>query len=271
MTAVLLGGAAMAIAPLASAAGPTWKSTPNGCGTSVTTGYVTGCNPNQGVFNDTGSVWSQVGSVTADFITEDDAGRPWVVGDKGIIYRWNPAMDAWDLIDQSKAWSTVAVGNLNNSFALWATTTSGQIWANDTELGGHSPNWTQIAGSGSKVALFQETVLCSNRGSIVSIQVPFVIDAYHNIFEYGFQNSGSCIAGSACNQGCFHQVSGAAVDISSDIVLGTDNNIYQWMNGTWDFLIGTTPLGYPTTHIGGVGQNPWAIDSHGFIYEVGPL
>jgi hypothetical protein len=273
MAAVSLAGAATAIAPAAWAQ---WIEYPTGCATSVTPGFVTGCGSakDQPVYETTnnGTSWAQKGTVRGDFVTQSvdgTGGFPWLVTSGGAIYHWNNRTNDFTVFDDSKAWATVAVGS--GPYDHWATTTDGRIFVLAPVAGG-LPQWEQVPGSATKVALFEQTVQCTDdTGSLAQIHVPVVINALHQIFMYRFTSVGSCVAGSGCSQGCFQQITGTAIDISTDEALMLpDYAIYFWgctkVGCGWVSSIGSTPGG-PTTHIGTIkNAETWAINSKGSIF-----
>jgi hypothetical protein len=190
-----------------------------GYATAVASGWVIGCDPpdpsgkGRRIYRwDGGSQnWSSVPGL-ATSITVDLNGVPWVVNGLGQIFKWNgSAFARFPLANDSFVASSVASGSKDNE--TWAIRKSDStIW------NWNGSAWIQTAGNASKIALFSHLDACGDH-------LPWIINASQKISQYTHQPG--------CAPGQFGQVNGAALDMSTDYVLGADGVVYSWTNGTW--------------------------------------
>ncbi len=241
------------IVPTAAFAQETWSEYPTSdCATSVAPNWVIGCQTNPSyrqVYENSGGTFNAISGAYAVAITADFTGNPWVVNDAGTIYNWTGSTFA--TFDSSKTWVKVAVGSPTTAGDIWAIDSSGQIWSNSGTATSKGA-WTPIYGAfGTKIALFSETHSCFG----ATTHVAWVINSANNVYQY--------------NCASFSQFPGAAgIDITTDLVLGTNSWVYNYNGSTFVALL--SPPSGGLTSIGGNNGGSgsiWAINSSGNIFS----
>jgi hypothetical protein len=215
------------------------------------------------ILNDSGG-WS-----AGTFITNDIYNQLWMVDSTGAVYYgaytgdvyiyggtapYGKPAAAWQALDMGQViglnvgpFKTVAAGDpYFNADEVWGTDSNGNVYMWTGHVGGDGTGgplangyWFQapaVPNGAAKVGVFAEM---ETKGTC-NIHTPWAIDYDHNIYQYEYVNSGSCVANpNSCLGGCWVQQPGAALDITSnDYVLGTNNEVYQWNPSAsrWSYL-----------------------------------
>ncbi len=252
--------AASALSARTSHANSEWWFT-NEYGPSLCTaggGYAIDCTYDEAIYDRTGwETWISVKGAAIS-ITSDASGHPWIIDDLGHIHYWNPNDGAFENFDSSTDWLSVAVGVPTSGYNIWAIKWDGTIWVfsgNAYDAGG---SWVQVPGAARKIAVLASTTSCANGQQIY---VPWVVNNSEQLFTYAVPSSASCAAGH------FQQISGAATDIASSYVIGTDNNVYYYNGSGWTSY--GKPSGSTLQTIGAVpGSTPYLTDQNGYAWEL---
>jgi hypothetical protein len=223
--------------------------------------WVIGQNDGGQIFELTVNGFMPIANSFATTISMDRTGSPWAVNSQGVMFFWNGStFKVFDPSDNSHKWASVAVGDPTHAGDIWAIDTSGAIYANggtETQPG----LWIQIPGSfGTKIAMFGATTSCKTEGTI---HVPWVINAKNQIFQYQVNANNDCLTGGFIQ---FTTNGAAAKDITSDFVLGTDGNVYQFTNGAFQFFA-NPPAGGLTSIASFNDDMPWALGPNGNIFR----
>ena len=244
-----------------AAAGETWESFGSGaCATAIAPSWAIGCNDSGAIFELESSGFVQVPNSFATTVTVDTGGNPWVINASGTIYRWTGS--GFTKFDASRHWSSISVGSPTAAHDIWAIDSTQQIY-NFSGTATTSGTWSAISGAfGTKIAALGTTQSCSGG----SIHVPMVINAAHNIYEYGVTS------GQACSAGSFSQITAngaAASDITVEgTALGLDGNTYTFDPTSRSFSMYLGGFGSGTAHIAAdYTGDLWAIDTDGVIAQ----
>jgi hypothetical protein len=240
---------------------PVWSdASPAQCATAIASGWLLGCSANQAgdyqVYEWLAptQVWAVVPNAWALSISVDLRGVPWAVNKAGQVLKWNGS--GFEPFGGTAFMATYVASGADDS-ETWA------VQQSDTSIWNWSGAiWQRVSGSfGSKIALFSEVDACG-------AHVPWVINSSWDVFRY--TPAPSCVF-----PGAFSQVSPAASDITTDLVVGTDNMIRVWKqpadaSATFNPYI-ATPWGAANTRLGGWALGVFALDvANGDVVQLAP-
>jgi hypothetical protein len=193
----------------------------SGCASAIASGWILGCGPfrdptgeEMWQWDPTTQEWSRETGVYAVSITTDLDGNPLAVqADGTLIQRTALGFKASSAALPSV--SSVAAGSSSAGDELWVIRADNTIW-----------NWRPAQAiwapvpdaTATKIAVFSDMPgPCSP-----AKHVPWIIDSMNNVYQY---SEAHCTF-----PGTFTMPDPnlKAVDISTDFVVGTDGNLYQW-------------------------------------------
>ncbi len=222
--------------------------------------YALDCTYNDFIYHQTGpSSWAQVPG-TATTITSDANGDPWTTDYLGHIHYGSPNMGALESFDSSTYYMSVAVGNPSADYNVWAVKWDGTIGV----FSGNAYNagsWSQVPGAARKIAVLSKTTTCD--GGRQSIYVPWVVNNENLLYAYVVSSS------EACDSGHFEQIQGAATDIASSYVIGTDNNVWYYNYDGAAWTNEGKPAGATLETIGaGPDEEAYVTASNGYAWQL---
>lgn len=227
--------------------------------------------------------------VRAISLQTDAEGDAWWI-DQGThhIHFWVPGatsdVDLDAALGDGMQWQSVSAGapvasasNASPSSQVWAITTAGSIYALigylDINAGQFTttvslsqyPTWFPVGGAAAQIGFMHETNATSLCGS--GWHIPWVRTRGGQIFEFVPQENN-------CYLGTWDQLPGAANQLASgDVVLGTDDQVYVWNQGSWSFYKASQPPLPSGAHLQAVGAQPglWgtimAVDSTNAMWQ----
>ena len=199
--------------------------------------------------------WNEVsgGAVT---VSVDLNKNPWIVNNAGQIYQWNGS--SWTAFGPS-SFKASSVASGSSVSETWAIQKSDQTIFHWTGTNATNGSWAQVPGfpagnpppQGSKIAVFSAPD--TSCGGSAPPHSPVVLGLNENIYFY------------QCGQGAFTFANGAGTDISTDLAVGGDGNLYVWRGcGEGWGLYNAAPFG-TNTRIGGWADGIFAMPVGGTI------
>jgi hypothetical protein len=228
-------------------ANPVWRPRPpTECATAVASGWLIGCTPDAGnydVYRWVASMqsWTQITNSWAVSVSTDFQGNAWVIDAAGSVSKWNGS--GFTPLTSQPPCPAASVASGSTDSETWVVCASdGSIW-NWT-----GSAWAQVPGAyAAKVAVFSTPTPCGGHA-------PWVKTSDGGLYQY--------VDGAGCTfPGQFRQVFASATDITTDLIVGSDDVVHLWMSdstGFRDYV--ASPWRSASTRIGGWAFGVFAIN-----------